>query len=123
MPRITIPALCLAALLPAASATANTFVPLTDEAAFVQLVDGREMTLGLFGIRLAVTPDGRIAGRAAGWDITGTWAWQDGLFCREMDWGGSEIPYNCQLVEVQGEDRIRFTVDAGAGRAATLTLR
>lgn len=123
MPRITIPALCLAALLPAASATANTFVPLTDEAEFVQLVDGREMTLGLFGIRLAVTPDGRITGRAAGWDVSGTWDWQEGLFCREMDWGGSEIPYNCQLVEVQGEDRIRFTVDAGLGRAATLTLR
>ncbi len=123
MPRITIPALCLAAALPAASATANTFVPLTDEAEFVQLVDGREMTLGLFGIRLAVTPDGRITGRAAGWDVSGTWDWQEGLFCREMDWGGSEIPYNCQLVEVQGADRIRFTVDAGLGRAATLTLR
>ena len=69
-----------------------------------------------------MTEDGRIDGSAVGWDITGTWQWQDGYFCREMAWGGDPIPYNCQLVEVEGDDRIRFTVDRGAGRSAAFSL-
>jgi hypothetical protein len=40
-----------------------------------------------------------------------------------MDWSGTEIPYNCQLVEVAGDSQIRFTVDQGAGDSATLNLR
>ena len=61
--------------------------------------------------------------RAAGQDITGTWVWQDGFFCREMAWGSNAIPYDCQLVEVKGSNEIRFTVDRGAGDDATFVIR
>lgn len=118
----SLPALVLA-VFAASSAVAQEFVPVMDEAEFVELVEGRELSLGLLGVTLQVLPDGLIDGRAAGWDLTGTWNWQDGFFCREMDWSGTEIPYNCQLVEVQGSEQIRFTVDQGAGRAATLRIR
>ena len=81
------------------------------------------MRKGLFGISLQVQPDGQIKGRAMGWDVTGTWDWKDGYFCREMDWSGYAIPMNCQLVEAKGNQQIRFTVDRGAGDSASFNLR
>ena len=66
---------------------------------------------------------GSIAGSALGWDITGHWAWKDGYFCREMDWSGTPITYNCQLVEASGAEKLRFTVDQGKGDSATFRLR
>ena len=111
----------LLALL-AAPALAD-YTKVTDRGEFLELLQGKQLRLGLFGVSLNVVPDGTIEGRASGWDVTGTWSWQDGYFCREMDWSGTEIPYNCQLVEADGSDRMRFTVDRGAGDAATFNLR
>jgi hypothetical protein len=102
---------------------ANDFQPVSDLPQFLSLVEGRELRLGLFGLSIKVLPDGQIEGAALGDPITGSWAWQDGFFCREMDWGGTEIPYNCQLVEARGDDVLRFTVDQGAGDSAEFNLR
>ncbi|MCU0800874.1 MAG: dihydrodipicolinate reductase [Rhodobacteraceae bacterium] len=99
------------------------FVPINDRDTFLRVVDGRELRLGVFQIALTITPDGQINGSALGWDVAGTWSWEDGYFCREIDWSGKAIPYNCQLVEVQDDAKIRFTVDKGAGDEATFNLR
>jgi hypothetical protein len=107
----------------ASAAAANGFTPISDREEFLDLIEGRELRLGALGISLQIMPDGLIEGRAAGWDVDGTWTWEDGFFCREMDWSGTEIPYNCQLVEIEGGDRIRFTVDRGEGDSATLNIR
>ncbi len=110
------------AALAAAPAFAD-FVPISDRDAFLRVVDGRALRLGVFQIELKITPDGQINGSALGWDVTGNWAWEDGYFCREIDWSGKPIPYNCQLVEVLDDTKIRFTVDRGAGDEATFNLR
>jgi hypothetical protein len=112
--------LSLVAALPAA---ANDFSPVREKSEFLSLVEGRELRLNLFRIRLEVLPDGRIEGSALGWGITGSWDWQDGYFCRQMDWSGMDIPFNCQLVEARGEQELRFTVDKGAGDSASFKLR
>lgn len=117
----TVLGLCLAAAT-AAPAVAD-FTPVQSRDSFLQLVSGKELRLALYGIKLQVAPTGDILGKAAGWDIKGNWSWQDGYFCREMDWSGTVIPYNCQLVEANGADRLRFTVDRGAGQSATFTIR
>jgi hypothetical protein len=96
---------------------------LRDQDSVLSLVEGRELRLNLFRISIEVLPDGRIEGSALGWDLSGTWDWQDGYFCREMDWSGYAIPFNCQLVEVSGQDRVRFTVDKGDGDSASFRLR
>jgi hypothetical protein len=49
---------------------------------FVSLVQGKE--LRRFGIRLTVTPDGTIQGRAFGTPVTGQWDWDNGYFCRDL---------------------------------------
>lgn len=98
------------------------FQKLADKAAFMNALDGRALNIGLFNLAIKVQPDGTILGTAAGWDLTGTWAWKDGLFCREMDWSGMPIAYNCQLVETNGE-KMRFTSDAGTGASADFRLQ
>ena len=106
-----------------AAAEANGFQPVREKAAFLSLVQDRELRIGLYDLSLNLLPDGQIKGSALGWDITGNWQWQDGYFCRQMDWSGMAIDYNCQLVEAEGAKRVRFTVDKGAGDSATFRLR
>ncbi len=105
------------------TAAANGFEPVRDKGQFLSLIENRELRIGLYDLTLKVLPDGRIEGEALGWDVTGTWAWRDGYFCREMDWSGYAIRYNCQLVEVRGGDELRFTVDQGRGDSARFRLR
>ncbi len=116
-------ALATALLIATPALAAAEFAPLSDESRFLELVEGRVLSNRLFGVELSVQRNGTIQGDAAGWDITGTWDWQDGYFCREMQWGGDPIKYNCQLVEVRGSDEMRFTVDQGRGRSASFRLR
>lgn len=110
----------LSMLLPAA---ADPFEPVKEKDRFLDLVQDRELRIGLYNLSLSVLPDGRIDGSALGWKITGNWAWKDGYFCRQMDWSGTPIDYNCQLVEANGAEKLRFTVDQGKGDSATFRLR
>ncbi|ESW61501.1 MAG: hypothetical protein Q27BPR15_06000 [Rhodobacter sp. CACIA14H1] len=123
MLQATVTATATALALSALPAAAESFSRISDRSDFVQTVSGKELRLGLFGISLKVEEDGEIRGRALGWDVVGTWEWQDGYFCREMDWSGYPIPRNCQLVEARGDSEIRFTVDKGAGDSASFKLR
>ncbi len=110
-----ITALCVAS-------AAQAMTPVKDESAFRDLVVGKTLVLRLYGIKLNVRGDGTIRGSALTRDVTGTWSWIDGFFCREMKWGSRVIPYNCQLVEYDGKS-VRFTVDQGAGDSADFVLR
>lgn len=101
-------------------ATAEALSPISSRDGFVQVITSGE--LRRFGIRLTVTPDGRIAGRAFGTPVTGAWQWSNGYFCRDLVWGETDLGYNCQLVEIDGST-IRFTSDQGAGEFADFTLR
>lgn len=105
------------------AAAANEFQPIKERDAFLSLVKDRELRIGLYNLSLNLLPDGQISGKALGWGITGTWSWQNGYFCREMDWSGMPIEFNCQLVEASGDERMRFTVDKGMGDSATFKLR
>ncbi len=104
-------------------ATAESFKPIRDKDAFLSLVNDRDLRIGLYNLSLRVMPDGKIIGKALGWGISGNWKWEDGYFCRDMDWSGYAIPFNCQLVEARGDGEVRFTVDRGAGNSASFRLR
>lgn len=107
----------------AGPALADSFAPIKDRSSFLNIVSGKQLRIGLYGLSLNVTPDGQISGEAAGRTVSGNWDWQDGFFCRDMDWGERDIGYDCQLVEADGSNRMRFTVDRGAGQSATFTIR
>lgn len=104
-------------------ASAEDFQKIGTRSEFLDLLGGRELRLPLYGVRIRLSPDGGIDGSALGWGLTGRWDWQDGYFCRSIDWSGSEIPFNCQLVEAQGSTQVRFTVDRGTGDSAEFRLR
>lgn len=101
-------------------ASAEDFSVVDSADRFVSLVNGRE--LRRLGIRLNVTPEGQIIGRAFGGPVTGEWTWQGGYFCRDLFWNGDDLGYNCQLVQENG-NTLRFTSDQGAGMSADLTLQ
>ncbi|WP_138471632.1 dihydrodipicolinate reductase [Poseidonocella sp. HB161398] len=89
------------------------------ESEFRALTEGH--ILERTGIRLAVRHDGAIVGSAFGREVSGSWRWKDGWFCRDLAWGARQFPYNCQEVAVDG-DRLRFASDQGRGRSAVLEL-
>lgn len=107
----------LAALWAAPAAAELTKVK--DRGDFVNLVAGKTLSRPM--VEIAVSPDGAISGRGAGWDVTGSWTWQDGYFCRDLYWGGDALGYNCQMVASDGE-RILFVSDRGSGDRAAFTL-
>ncbi|PKQ13842.1 MAG: dihydrodipicolinate reductase [Alphaproteobacteria bacterium HGW-Alphaproteobacteria-1] len=96
------------------------FAPVTERDGFVSLISGRDLTR--FGIRLTVTPDGQIRGRAFGRDVRGAWRWNGDFFCRDLYWGDMDLGPNCQAVRLKG-DTIRFISDQGTGQFADLYLR
>ncbi|WP_262876198.1 dihydrodipicolinate reductase [Roseicyclus sediminis] len=108
------------AMTTAEPARSEAFSVVSSRDTFVSLVQGRE--LRRFGIRLTVTPDGEIVGRAFGTPVTGQWDWDGGYFCRDLFFGQEDLGFNCQLVQVNGET-LRFTTDQGQGIYADLTLR
>lgn len=114
------PLLIAAAVAAAMPAAVMAFERVKDRGTFVGLVSGRALTS--MAVSLRVTPEGGITGRAFGQDVTGSWTWRDGLFCREMKTRARGLPTNCQVVERQG-DTLRFIADAGTGATADLRLR
>ncbi|MFP7672116.1 dihydrodipicolinate reductase [Marivita sp. S0852] len=87
---------------------------------FVKLVQGKTLSRPM--VRLQVRPDGSITGRGVTWDVTGSWSWENGFFCRDLNWGGDDLGYNCQEVRANGRE-MRFTADQGAGESADFRLR
>ena len=109
--------ICLAAMAGEARADWSR---VSSEAEFRDIVAGRVLVRPL--IRLEVTPGGQITGRGAQWDVSGSWRWKDGYFCRTLHWGGDDLGYNCQEVRSDGT-RIRFRSDRGTGDFADFRLR
>ena len=110
----------LALMLAAGAALADGYARVDSRAQFLSLVEGRE--LSRFGIALRVRPDGTIGGNGFGRDVTGSWAWEDGYFCRTLAWPGTDLPRDCQLVELSGST-LRFTAERGRGDTAMLRIR
>jgi len=97
------------------------FEPVYDRGVFEALVQNADLKHRIWPITLNVQSDGTINGSAMGHSVSGSWEWTDGYFCRAMDWSGTEIPFNCQLVEQDGP-RLRFTVDRGQGKSAVFRI-
>ncbi|PVA10000.1 dihydrodipicolinate reductase [Pelagivirga sediminicola] len=107
------------ALAPAA-AMAQTFQTVASRAEFVQLISGRHLTR--LGIKVGVSPEGGISGRAFGYPVTGAWERKGAYFCRDLYWGSDNLGANCQIVRISGST-IRFISDRGTGEFADLTLK
>jgi hypothetical protein len=104
----------------ASPAMAEDYVRIADRGAFVNLIQGKSLTS--LGVRLIVSPSGTIGGRAFGSEVTGSWTWSNGYFCRTLKAGKRAFARNCQVVQQNG-NRLRFIADKGAGDTADLRIR
>lgn len=121
--RLRAPSPLLAALIAPLLAASPAFADLariTDRTAFVSTVQGRE--LSRLGVSLNVASNGTITGRALGRDVTGSWSWEGGMFCRTLDAGDRSFPRNCQVVSADAGN-IRFHADQGTGDIADFRIR
>lgn len=101
-------------------AIADDYARVTDRGAFVNLVKGKSLTS--LGVSLTVSPSGSIGGRAFGRNVSGTWTWNGGFFCRTMQAGDKLFALNCQVVQ-QKDGRLRFIANKGTGATADLRIR
>lgn len=112
---------CILAVIAVSPAyAAADYAKITKKSYFLKIVAGKTLSRPL--IKLQVSPSGKITGRGASWDVSGSWTWRDGYFCRDLFWGGDEIGYNCQEVGMSN-GRIRFTSDKGTGQSADFRIR
>lgn len=118
--RLTASAVLATIMFVISASSALAFQTVREQATFVDIVQGKQLTR--FGIRLTVTPDGGIRGRAFGREVTGNWQWSNGYFCRSLFYGERDLGPNCQEVKVNG-NTVRFTSDRGEGIYADLELK
>lgn len=109
-----------ASILALSGAAYAEFQKVESQAEFVSATSGKTLKRPM--VQLNVTPAGAISGKGAVWEISGSWTWKDGYFCRSLEWGGDDLGYNCQEVALNG-GKIRFTSDKGAGDSADFTLQ
>ena len=102
-------------------AAAEEFRPIESLDRFVSLTNGRD--LRRFGIRVQVTPEGQIEGRAFGGPVTGAWTWGKRLFSAAISSGTATTSATTASWLEENGDTLRFTTDRGAGIYADLTLR
>ena len=96
------------------------YLVIKDKNTFIAAI--KDKTLKRPHIRLEVTEDGKITGRAAMLSVTGQWTWENSYFCRDLFWGSRNLGYNCQQVSRSGK-KIRFTSDKGEGDFADFTVK
>lgn len=102
------------------SGVRSEYLVIKDKNTFIATIKDKTLKRPL--IRLEVTEDGKITGRAAMLSVTGQWTWENSYFCRDLFWGSRNLGYNCQQVSRSGK-KIRFTSDKGEGDFADFTVK
>ena len=102
------------------SGVRSEYLVIKDKNTFIAAIKDKTLKRPL--IRLEVTEDGKITGRAAMLSVTGQWKWENSYFCRDLFWGSRNLGYNCQQVSRSGK-KIRFTSDKGEGDFADFTVK
>ena len=102
------------------SGARSEYLVIKDKNTFIAAIKDKTLKRPL--IRLEVTEDGKITGRAAMLSVTGQWTWEKSYFCRDLFWGSRNLGYNCQQVSRSGK-KIRFTSDKGEGDFADFTVK
>ena len=85
---------------------------ITTKKEYITKVVGKKLTSGN-GVVYS-HKDGTLTGYFGEKEMTGTWTWEEGYWCRTVIIGGREFPHDCQVVTVLG-DKLTFIRDRGEG--------
>ncbi|MEM8825015.1 MAG: dihydrodipicolinate reductase [Pseudomonadota bacterium] len=99
---------------------AQAFERITSRDTFLSLVDGRRLVGD--GVSLEVQGNGQISGSGLGLQISGSWNWENRMFCRTLQTAVRSFPRDCQTVARRG-DVLRFHANGGQGDIADLRIR
>ncbi|MEM7491471.1 MAG: dihydrodipicolinate reductase [Pseudomonadota bacterium] len=92
---------------------------ITSREGFLSIVEGRRLVGD--GVSLTVQPNGQITGRGFGLRVSGSWTWENEMFCRTLETTLRDFPRDCQTVERRG-GFLRFQANQGAGDIADLRV-
>ncbi len=118
--RNIITALTIVTALAAPAAAQAGFTPVTTKTEFLKIISGKNLKYS--GASIHLSSAGQIKGKAYGKQVTGTWQWKGGYFCRSIMWGSRDLGPNCEVVKVDG-NILRFITDHGKGKRADMSLR
>ena len=102
------------------AAVAQSDMRIKQQDLFIELTEGKK--LKRFMIELSVEKNGTITGIGAGTEVTGSWNWKDGYFCRSLSWGNRDLATDCQLVELKRK-KLYFTSQQGQGATAGFSIQ
>lgn len=118
---VVLAGLALSACAPAApTVTAPDQGRIVTEDAFRAAIVGKPIRLGE-GAVFTINADNTITGEVNGQAATGTWAFEDGFWCRRIVLGDI-FTEDCQLWVVEG-DRLIITRAKGTGESFSYRLR
>ncbi len=81
---------------------------------FCRLFADRELSQG--DLSFTIHSDGKLTGYVDGLALSGTWAWEEGYFCRRAYLAEEDLGTDCELIESDGH-RMRYFPDKGKGSA------
>ena len=92
---------------------------ITTEKEFRTIVAGKKLT-SKAGYSIN-HKDGNITGNFRDRELTGTWTWEDGYFCRSVMLGNKDLPDDCQVITVSG-DKVTYIRNRGEGKGLTYQI-
>ena len=90
-----------------------------NETEFRESVVGRTLIAG--PATVVVGADGTLSGSTSDGVISGTWQYKDDQFCREAKAGSRQLPYDCQVVLLEGNEVV-FWRNSGKGVKAVYSI-
>lgn len=114
---------CTIAALLSAGCASDMRTPITTADVFHEAIVDRPLAGGERWTQITIKSDGTMAGlHADGAILTGSWAFENGSFCREAIVDGASFGSDCQTVSVDG-DSIIFGRNRGRGEQVSYYFR
>ena len=73
------------------------------------------------GMEFTIHSDGRITGTVDGLQLSGSWYWSEGYFCRFAELDGEDLGLDCEVIEQSG-NQMRYTRQKGEGTSSIVDV-
>ncbi|WP_306151129.1 hypothetical protein [Roseovarius sp. MMSF_3281] len=105
---LTAASICIAAN----TALAQDFKRIKTKSEYTSQVAGKRLVADFGWVK--ATADGGITGQVNGQPASGNWTWNRGFWCRDITFGDTTLPRNCQAIFVKGNTLVSIR-DKGQG--------
>ena len=96
----------------ATSTLAQDFQRIKSKSEYTAQVAGKRLVADFGWVK--ATADGGITGEINGQSARGNWTWNRGFWCRDITYGSTTLPRNCQAIFIKGDTLVSIR-DKGQG--------